>query len=175
MTSIEHATHLVALMLLLARLGDVGSTYLATPGLKLEANPIARRFKWPFAILTIFVAAVPYYSLPMGIALLVASLLVCASNFSKLWLLRAMGEVEYHRMVVRMASQSKVLPTVLFILAPAICMAAIGGLLLYFYPDPETDWGYGFAFGFFGYALAIAVWGTRAFFKFRREGDAIAS
>jgi hypothetical protein len=86
-----------------------------------------------------------------------------------------MGEGEYHKMVVRMARRSKVLPTVLFILAPAICMAAIGCLLLYFDPNPETDWGYGFAFGFFGYALAIAIWGTRAFFQFRREGDAVAS
>jgi hypothetical protein len=170
MPPIEHTTNLVALMLLLARIGDVGSTYLATPRLKLEANPIARRFRWPFAALTLFAAAIPYYSVPMGIAVLVASLLVSASNFSKLWLVRAMGEHEYHRLVVRMAGQSKVPASMLFILAPAVCMAAIGWLLLYFYPNPETDWAYGFAFGFFGYALAIAIWGTRAFFQFRREG-----
>src|SRR5450631_1271539 len=88
MTHVEQTTHLVAILLLLARIGDVGSTYLATPGLKLEANPVAKRFKWPYAILTIFAAAIPYYSLPMGLVVLVASLLVCASNFSRLWMMR---------------------------------------------------------------------------------------
>jgi hypothetical protein len=170
MASIDQTTNLVAFMLLLARIGDVGSTYLATPGLKLEANPIARRFRWPFAVLTILVAAIPYYSLPIGLVILVASLLVCASNFSKLWLVRAMGEHEYHQMVVRMAGRSRVPSSLLLIAAPAVCMAAIGLLFVYFYPNPESDWGYYFAMGFFAYALAIALWGSRAFLQFRREG-----
>ena len=170
MSHLGQTTNLVAFLLLLARIGDVGSTYLATPRLLLEANPIARRFRWPFAVLTIFAAAIPYYSLPIGLAVLVASLLVCASNFSKLWLMRAMGEREYHALVVRMAGRTRLAPGMLFVLAPAICMAALGGLLLYFYPDPESDWGYYFALGVFGYALAVAVWGSRAFLQFRREG-----
>jgi hypothetical protein len=39
--------HAVAFLLLLARIGDVGSTYLISPTLKLEANPIIRRLRWP--------------------------------------------------------------------------------------------------------------------------------
>jgi hypothetical protein len=53
MDHIHPMTHTIAFLLLLARLGDIGSTYLATPNLKLEANVLARRFKWPFAWLTV--------------------------------------------------------------------------------------------------------------------------
>jgi hypothetical protein len=51
--------HVIAFLLLLARIGDVGSTYLISPTLKLEANPIIRRLRWPFAGITILVAAIP--------------------------------------------------------------------------------------------------------------------
>jgi hypothetical protein len=61
--------HVIAFLLLLARIGDVGSTYLISPALKLEANPIIRRLRWPFAGITILVAAIPYYSVPLGLTL----------------------------------------------------------------------------------------------------------
>jgi hypothetical protein len=32
-------------MILAVRLGDIGTTYLLTPNLKLEANPLLRRFQ----------------------------------------------------------------------------------------------------------------------------------
>lgn len=172
MSNIEHTTHLVAFMLLLARIGDVGSTYLATPKLKLESNPVVRRFKWPFAVLTIFVAVLPYYSLGLGICLLVVSLLVCASNFSKLWLIRTLGEDEHHQLLMRLASRSNLGSSMLFIFAPALWMAALGFLVLHFYPDPNRDWGYYFALGFFVYALAIGLWGSVAFLRYRKEGFA---
>ncbi len=169
MDNLHPLTHIVAMLLLLARLGDVGSTYLATPKLKLEANPVVRRFKWPFAWLTLLTALLPYYSLGLGIVFLVTSLLVCASNFSKLWLMRAMGEEAYHELVISFAAKAHVPPTIVFILMPAVCVATIGLLLLYFYPAPNA-WGYYFAYGLLGYALVIGVWGPRAFLRFRREG-----
>ena len=144
MTHYPPITHLVAFLLLLARLGDVGSTWLATPKLKLEANPVVRRFRWPYAWLTVLVALLPYYSVQLGIILLVASLLVCASNFSKLWLMRAMGEAEYHAFVTRVAARAHLPSSLFFILMPSLCVAIIGLLLLHFYPDPDGDWGYYF-------------------------------
>lgn len=175
MDHLHPMTHTIALLLLLARLGDVGSTYLATPKLKLEANPIARHLKWPFAWLTVLLALLPYYSLALGIIVLVASLLVCASNFSKLWLMRAMGEVEYHEIITKFAAKAHVSSAILFILMPAVCVSTIGLLLLHFYPNPNEHWGFYFAYGFFGYALAIGIWGPLAFLRFRKEGMANTS
>ena len=175
MDHLHPMTHTIAFLLLLARLGDVGSTYLATPTLKLEANPVARRLKWPFAWLTVLVAILPYYSLALGIIVLVASLLVCASNFSKLWLVRTMGEMEYHKFMIKFAAKAHLPSALLFILMPAVCVSAIGLLLLHFYPNPGEHWAFYFAFGFFGYALAIGIWGPLAFLRYRKEGMADAA
>jgi hypothetical protein len=60
----------------------------------------------------------------------------------------------------------------LFIFAPALWMAALGFLVLHFYPNPNTDWGYFLALGFFVYALAIGLWGSVAFLRYRKEGFA---
>jgi len=170
MSTIAHTTNLVAFMLLVARVGDVGSTYLASPKLTLESNPVVRRLKWPYATLTIFAAALPYYSLGLGVCLLVVSLLVCASNFSKLWMIRTLGEDEHHQLLMRVASRSHLGLSMLFIFSPALWMAALGFLLFHFYPDPNADWGYYFALGFFVYALAIGLWGSLAFLRYRKEG-----
>jgi hypothetical protein len=48
MPTYQQLPHVIAFLLLIARLGDVGSTYLLSPTLKLEANPIMRRLRWPF-------------------------------------------------------------------------------------------------------------------------------
>ena len=88
-TAFEHS---LAALVLIARLGDIGSTYLATPRLVLEANPIARRLGWPFALLTLLLALVPYYNVSAGVVVLVPSLLVASRNFGSIWLVRGLGE-----------------------------------------------------------------------------------
>jgi hypothetical protein len=169
----SQATNILALLVLAARVGDVLSTYLVTPKLKLEGNPLVRRFSWPFAIFSVSIAIIPYFSMSGGIIVLVVSLLVCASNFSKVWFARAMGEDEYHDLIIRMASKAPLLPSLLFILAPSACMAIVGISMLYFYPDPAKDWGFYFSMSFLAYALAIGLYGSLGFLRFRKEGRAI--
>jgi len=171
MDPFDDTTNLMAFLLLLARIGDVGSTYLATPTLKLETNPIARRFKWPFAVLTLFAAAIPYYSLPLGVGILVASLLVSASNLSGIWLVRAMGECEYHKLIVRLAGQTRVSTALVFIAGQAICIAAIGLLLLPIPPIADGPLSSYVPFGFFAYAFAIILWQSLAFLRLHRLGN----
>jgi hypothetical protein len=135
MLTMPQLTHVIAFLLLLSRIGDIGSTYLITPTLKLEANPIVRRLKWRFAIATLLMAAVPYYSLPAGVTLLITSLLVCASNCSRIWIARTLGEAEYHLFLVRVARRAPVGLSIMFFLLSPLCMATIGGLIWLFYPD----------------------------------------
>jgi hypothetical protein len=47
----NHPDHFLCVVMLISRIGDITTTYLATPTLKLEANPIMRLLRWPFAIL----------------------------------------------------------------------------------------------------------------------------
>jgi hypothetical protein len=165
-------THVIALLLLLARIGDIGSTYLATPKLRLEANSLARRWRWPFGFATLLAAAIPYYSLPAGIILLVGSLLVCFSNLSTLWLMRAVGEDAYHDLLVLNAGRAHLGFAIVSILGSGVCVAAVGVLLWYLYPDPDRDWAFYIAIGILAYAVAITSWRTVAFIRLRKAGAA---
>ena len=99
--------HLLCAIILFARLGDIGSTYLATPSLKLEANPIMKRLGWWFAIATLFICLVPYYSTGLAVVVLIPSLMVSAANMGRIWFARAYGEAETHELIFRLARKSK--------------------------------------------------------------------
>ena len=66
----EPYVHVIAALAVISRIADVLSTYLVTPTLKLEANSIARRFGWWYALLTILIGFVPYVSPALGVVVL---------------------------------------------------------------------------------------------------------
>ena len=162
----------IAALLLISRLGDIGSTYLASPKLELESNSVIRRFRWPFAVLTILVFIVPYWDIGSGIVLMVASLLVAASNSSKIWLIRAMGETEYYALMVRMAARAKPVPSLIYSLMPALFMSILGGTVMFLYPSEYTDLGYHVGLGILGYALVVAFYGPATFMRYRKASQA---
>jgi hypothetical protein len=160
----------LAMLILLSRLGDIGSTYLASPNLELESNSFIRLLRWPFAVLTVFVFIIPWWDVGSGIVILVASLLVAASNSSKLWLIRAMGEAEYRALLARMAASARVFPSLVFSLMPALFMSILGATLMYLYPSETTDPGYHVGLGIVGYALVVAWYGPLSFLRYRKAG-----
>lgn len=162
----------IAALLLISRLGDIGSTYLASPKLELESNTVIRRLRWPFAVLTILVFIIPYWDIGSGIVLMVASLLVAASNSSKIWLIRAMGETEYYALMVRMAARAKPVPSLIYSLMPALFMSILGETVMYLYPSEHTDLGYHVGLGILGYALVVAYYGPTTFLRYRKASRA---
>jgi len=150
--------HVLAAMLLLARLGDVVSTRLATPTLQMEANAILRRFGWRFAWLTTALCLIAYVNTVLAMIGIVVSLFVTASNLSRAWIMRALGEVEYLRMLQRAAAASTRGVAIAFILASAGTTSLAGLLLLVMSDGPDT-WPYWFAAGILTYAFAVAVHG----------------
>jgi hypothetical protein len=165
--------HLLCLLILLARLGDIGSTYLITPTLKLEANPIVKRLGWWFAVATVLVCLVPYYSTALAIIVLVPSLMVSASNTAKIWFARAIGEHEYNELLLRAARKSKLSHALATVMAAAIFTGLIGLILLLLSPDPSRDWGYWFAYGFLAYAFVIGLYGSLYFVRLFRKARAV--
>jgi hypothetical protein len=151
---------------LISRLGDIGTNYLATPKLILEANPEARKFRWPFALATLSVCFLPYYSAPFAIIVLVASLLVSASNAGRLWWIRVMGEERFYQLMLEMAGLSRPAPSIICILLPPFFIFLLAGLLLFFYPSP-SDWGYYCAIGIASYAFVLTVYGPLFYLKLR--------
>jgi len=160
----------LAILILVSRLGDIGSTYLASPRLELESNAVIRRLRWPFAVLTTLVFLIPWWDVGSGIVIMVASLLVAASNSSKLWLIRAMGENEYRALLVRMAAAASPVPSLIFSLMPALFMGILGATVMYLYPSETTDPGYHVGLGIMGYALVVACYGPLTFLRYRKAG-----
>jgi hypothetical protein len=161
----------LAILILISRLGDIGSTYLASPNLELESNTVIRRLRWPFAALTILVFVIPYWDMGAGIVIMVASLLVAAANSSKIWLIRAMGESEYYAFMVRMAARAKPVPSLVYSLMPALFMAILGETVMFLYPSENTDLGYHVGLGILGYALVVAFYGPLTFLRYRKAGQ----
>ncbi|MBI1852040.1 MAG: hypothetical protein HYR85_17010 [Planctomycetes bacterium] len=169
----DHFTAFLCAAVLVSRLGDVLSTYFATPNLKLEANPIVRKLGWRFAVLTLLAALVPLWSTEAGIGILVASLFVWSSNCAKIWLMRALGEDEYRAMLVRAARRSKLSHALLGVYAAAFFIAFAGAVLCFFYPDPEIDSGFWFGFSIVAYAVVVALYGTLWFRRIFRSARAM--
>jgi hypothetical protein len=163
--------HSLAALVLVARLGDIGSTYLATPRLVLEANPIARRLGWPFAILTLLVAFIPYFNTAAGVLVLVPSLLVASRNFGSIWLVRGIGEDRMLALQIEAARRRRFLEAFLCGLAESVFMAVAGALLMVLSGGPRR-WSFVFALGVLIWAVALLVHRTahlRRIFRLARE------
>jgi len=169
----QHFTHFIALVVLLSRLGDLATTYLVSPTLQLEANLLARRLGWKFAVATLLAALVPYYSVPAGLIIATASLLVSASNAAKIMTARALGEWEYAQLARVVVARTGPGRGLLFTLLPALCYAALGGLILLFYPDPVRDWGFYIGTGVLTYAFIIVFWGSIRFLRLTKTVRAV--
>ncbi|HZF33954.1 MAG TPA: hypothetical protein VE914_09150 [Candidatus Angelobacter sp.] len=165
----ENLRPVLCALLLLARIGDIGTTYLVTPNLILEANPIVRKLGWPFALLTVAACFLPYVSVEAAVTALMTFFLVSASNAGKIWIVRAVGEKAYAALMVDLARRSKLSHALLGIAASAFFVALAGGTVLLFYPSPAADWGFWLGLGILLYAGAVWFYGTLAAIRlFRR-------
>ena len=165
--------HVLCVLLLIGRIGDVATTYLVTPNLVLEANPVVRRFGWPFALLTIGVAVLPYFNTAFAVVALMTSLLVSASNARSIWMARALGESEYMALLMKTASKSKLSHALLGTAASSFFVALAGGTVLLFYPSPDEDWGFWLGVGIVLFAAAYFLHGTFFVVRlFRRQSAA---
>lgn len=165
----DNFVHILCALILVSRLGDIGSTYLVTPKLKLEANPIVKKLGWPFAVLTLFVCLVPYWSTSAGIIVLVPSLLVSASNTSRIWFVKTYGEEEYLELLKQVARKGKLAPALAGTIVSALFIATAGAVLVFLSPDPSRDWGWWFGIGILSYAFMMGFYGSLYFIKLFRS------
>ena len=155
-------------LILAGRACDLGSTFLATPHLKLEGNPIARRLGWRGGILLSLFAAVCFGAWPMiAISLATTSGLVAARNCQQAWLMRVMGEAHYR---VWFMDQIWRAPRVLLYgchWAEAGLSALPGVALLIWGGDNRVSLGVGL--GITGYGLAVAFFTTLSLWRLGRR------
>ena len=111
-------------VLLLGRGMDFLSTWIASPNLRLEANPIARKLGWRWGAVVNVALCFGFAFLPVGaIVVATCSCLVAARNFQSACLMRALGENLYS---LWYAEQVGAIPPALYL----FCLLAQSGLFL---------------------------------------------
>src|SRR4051794_24892985 len=100
---------LLVLLLAFSRGMDFLSTWIATPNLVLEGNPIAKKLGWRWGILLNVAICFGMALWPVtAIAVSTMSLLVAARNFQAAWLMRSMGEENYRDWHVARIQETRV-------------------------------------------------------------------
>src|SRR4051794_6579171 len=121
------------LILLMARGMDFLSTWVATPNLVLEGNPIAKKLGWRWGALLNVVICLVFSRWPaIAIAFSTTSLLVAARNFQSAWLMRSMGEDYYRDWHVARTREARAGIYLLCLAGNTLLTALVGFALLYF-------------------------------------------
>jgi hypothetical protein len=154
-------------ILLLARGADFLSTWIATPGLVLEGNPIAKRLGWRWGTVVNVVICVTFAGWPLA-AVMVAttSVLVAARNFQVAWLMRSWGEENYQQWYVSRLRETSVPLYLVCLAGQTFLTAAVGAVLMYGYEGRLIPLAVGL--GLIGYAVAVLLYTTLAFWRIRR-------
>lgn len=148
-----------------ARGMDLLSTYVATPNLALEGNPIAKKLGWRWGgLLNVIICGV-FAAWPMvSIILTTTSLLVAAKNYSVAWHMRAMGEENYRMWYVNQMIHTP-LNLYLFCLGGQTALTALVGIALVMFSSELVPVAIGF--GILAYSAAVAFFTLLALWRWR--------
>jgi hypothetical protein len=154
-------------VVLSARGADFLSTWIATPNLVLEANPIAKKLGWKAGIIVNVLLCFGFALWPLPcIVISTTSLLVAARNFQSAWLMRSLGEEPYRYWVVERMRETP-LPLYLFcLLAQSALIAAVGLGLMFFSRWSLVPFAVGM--GIVTYAFAVMFFTLLALWRARR-------
>jgi hypothetical protein len=143
-------------LLLVGRAADFLSTWIATPNLVLEANPIARRLGWKWGGVVNGVVCLLFACWPLpAIVIITTSVLVAARNFQSAWLMRSLGEARYRTWIVERLAESSRLVFLVCMLAQSLLVASVGVVLMLFSRDGLVPFAVGT--GMVAYAFAVTI------------------
>jgi hypothetical protein len=154
-------------VLLLARGADFFSTWVATPNLVLEGNPVAKKLGWKWGILVniVFCLGLSLWPLP-ALVIAVTSVLVAARNFQHAWLMRLLGEENYRSWHVDRLRETNISLFVFCLVVQSALIAAVGGVLMWFSPEEVVPTAVGM--GLVAYAVAITFYTLLSVWRIRR-------
>jgi len=157
------------LMLALLAFGrgmDFLSTWVATPNLVLEGNPIARKLGWKWGALfnVVIMLALGRWMLP-SIVVTTASVLVAARNFQLAWLMHSMGEEAYREWHVRRVQETRIALFLFCLAGNTILTASVGAAVTYFGRSLAVV---GMGMGIVAYAIAVAFYTLLSVWRLHR-------
>lgn len=154
-------------LLLFSRGIDFLSTWIATPHMLLEGNPVARKLGWKWGTVVNLALCFSFALFPLP-ALIIAttSLLVAAHNFDGAWLMHTMGEENYRAWISQQHIRARPSLYVFCLLNKTALWGAVGLALLLFGNGRLVSTGIGI--GMLGYAAAVLVYSAISVWRLRR-------
>lgn len=161
----------IFILLLVSRGMDILSTWVATPNMVLEGNPIAKKLGWRFGIPINIAMCFGFALWPLpAIVIATTSIMVAARNFQSAWLMRSLGEQNYRDWHVERIQETSVTLYLSCLFAQTILIACVGVAVIYF-----SDWGrervpvsLAIGLGIIAYAVAVAFYTLLAVVRMRR-------
>ena len=155
-------------LLILTRGADFLSTWIATPNLVLEANPIAKalRWKWGVPVNLVMCFLFAFYPLP-AIIIGTTSVLVAARNFSVAWVMRAAGEENYRLWMSERLEETPLDLFLLCLLGQTLPVMVLGAILVYF-----SGWHLvllGIGAGLVAYGVVVLLFSLLSLWRRRRR------
>jgi hypothetical protein len=158
---------LYLLLLIFARGTDFLSTWIATPNLVLEGNPLAKKLGWKWGLLfnVVLVGGLALWPLP-AIVVATASVLVAARNFQSAWLMHSLGEEVYRAWHIERVRETRVTLYLFCLAGNTLLTAGVGAALVYSSNLQRVPFAIGM--GMVAYAIAVAFYTLLAIWRMRR-------
>ena len=159
---------LMFVLLLISRGMDFLSTWVATPNMVLEGNPIAKKlgWKWGIPLNVVLCFAFAFWPLP-AIVISTTSVLVAARNFQSAWLMRSLGEHIYRDWHVQRVQETSITLYLFCLFAQTALTAGVGVAVIYFSDARLAPLAIGM--GIVAYALAVAFYTLLGIWRLRRS------
>ena len=164
---------LMFLLLAGARGMDFLSTWVATPNLVLEGNPIARRlgWKWGIPVNLGLCFGFAFWPLP-AIVISTTSVLVAARNFQSAWLMRTLGEYQYREWHLERVRETRMILYLVCLFGQVLLIGGVGAAVIYFSGGQLVPLAIGL--GIVAYVLAVAFYSLLGVWRLRRTADLTA-
>jgi len=159
------------MLLFLARGMDFLSTWIATPNMVLEGNPLAKKlgWKWGIPINLGLCFAFAFWPLP-AIVISTTSVLVAARNFQSAWLMRSLGEQLYRKWHVERVQETNITLYLFCLFGQTVLTAGVGAGVILATNRHNQDQPVAMAIGMgiIAYALAVAFYTLLGIVRLRR-------
>lgn len=162
----NHLDHILFVLLLISQIGHIGTTYIATPNLKLIDSPVVGKFRWPFLVLvSTLIPFVAYLNNRVALMLFVGFLLLSASNASKMWMISLLGEEEYLQLYSNLVRKASLSFSLFCLWAPSFFFFLLG-IILYYFTEGVAE---GAAQGCHVAAIAMGINHTSSYLTIKRK------
>jgi len=163
---------IILAILMISRGTDFLSTWVATPHLVLEGNPIPKWLGWKWGAVVNVVLVLSLAAWPLSaIVVSTASVLVAARNFQSAWLMRSMGEEAYRDWYAQRMSETRITLYLFCLAGNTLLTVAVGVALVAF--STARDYvmlvPMGIGMGIIAYAVAVIVYTLLSLWRSRRR------